>query len=59
MLLCREGHLVSVFQIHAAFGISQLSDFNGRLQTESLDYFDLFGHWADLQPAVLTVVFVF
>lgn len=53
-LLCRKGHVFSIFQIHAACGISQLSGFNGRLQTGYLEYFDLFGHWADLQPAVLT-----
>ena len=58
-LLCRKGHIVFVFQIRAAFGIRQLSDFNGCLQTGSQEYFDLFGHWADLQPAVLAVVFLF
>lgn len=52
-------HVVSIFQIHAVFGIGQSSDFNGCLQTGSLEYFDLFGYWADLQPAVLTVVVVF
>lgn len=58
-LLCGKGHVDSVFRIHAASGISQSSDFNGGLQGGSLEYFDLFGHRADLQPAALTVVVVF
>lgn len=57
--LCRKGRIVFVFQIHAAFGISRLSGFKGCWQTGSLEYFDLFGHRADLQPAVLAAVFVF